>query len=227
MTRVVILRPQPGADATADRARALGLDPVVAPLFTIRPLAWDAPDPAGFDAVMVTSANAVRHAGDGLTPFLALPCYTVGGRSAAAARTAGFSDIRIGPGNGGSLLEMMAADKIGRAFHPCGREVIAYSHPAVAVTRRPVYASDVAGRLTDEATQAITAGAVVLLHSPGAAAAFGHLIGKARGRIRIVAISPAAASAAGPGWQAVEAAPVPRDQALLELAGKLCQTDLG
>ena len=77
---VLILRPQPGADETAARARALGLDPVVAPLFTVRPLAWQAPNPADFDAVMLTSANAARFGGDALTPFLGLPCYC-GGRS--------------------------------------------------------------------------------------------------------------------------------------------------
>ena len=71
---VLILRPQPGADESAARARALGLDPVVAPLFTVRPLAWEAPNPADFDAVMMTSANAARFGGDGLTPFIDLPC---------------------------------------------------------------------------------------------------------------------------------------------------------
>ena len=59
---MLILRPQPGADETAARARTLGLEPVVAPLFTIRPLAWEPPDPAEFDAVLLTSANAARHA---------------------------------------------------------------------------------------------------------------------------------------------------------------------
>ena len=44
--KVLILRPQPGADETAARARALGLEPLVAPLFTVRPLAWTPPDPA-------------------------------------------------------------------------------------------------------------------------------------------------------------------------------------
>ena len=43
--RVLILRPQPGADETAERARALGLEAVVAPLFEVGPLAWTGPGP--------------------------------------------------------------------------------------------------------------------------------------------------------------------------------------
>ena len=114
--KVLILRPQPGADETAGRARALGLAPVVAPLFAVRPLAWEAPDPAGFDAVMLTSASAARQASDGLTPFRQLPCYTVGEATAAAADEAGFADIRVGADDGAALLMMMAADGVARAL---------------------------------------------------------------------------------------------------------------
>jgi uroporphyrinogen-III synthase len=34
------------------------------PLFAIVPLDWTAPDPAQFDGLVLTSANAVRHAGE-------------------------------------------------------------------------------------------------------------------------------------------------------------------
>ena len=52
MTRLLVLRPQPGADTTAARARALGFEPVIAPLFEVRAVPWDAPDPAAYDAVL-------------------------------------------------------------------------------------------------------------------------------------------------------------------------------
>src|SRR4030095_11003494 len=119
---VLILRPQPGADETAARARALGLDPVVASLFTVHPRAWQAPNPAAFDAVMLTSANAVRYGGDALTPFLTLPCFAVGEATTGAAREAGFRDIRTGPGDGAALVGMMAAAGVRAAFHPCGED---------------------------------------------------------------------------------------------------------
>ena len=46
MRRLLVLRPEPGASATVERARALGLDAVAMPLFEVEPVAWDAPDPA-------------------------------------------------------------------------------------------------------------------------------------------------------------------------------------
>ena len=223
MKRVLILRPQPGADRTAERAEALGLQPVVAPIFTLRPLDWTPPPLGDFDAVVLTSANAARLAGEGLTPFRRLPCYAVGGRTAVAAQSIGFHNLHIGPGNGANLLATMAAEGVKRAFHPCGRDYVEITHPELAVTRIPVYAADAAERLPGEAQQAIENGVIALIHSPRAGAVFGALVGDLRSRVRIVAISPAAAEAAGSGWRAVAAAEVPRDPAMLELAVKLCQ----
>jgi uroporphyrinogen-III synthase len=223
--KVLILRPLPGADETAERARRMGLDPVVAPLFAVRPLAWTPPDPGAFDSVLLTSANAARLAGGGMTPFLALPCYAVGERSAAAAREGGFTKVREGPADGAALLSLMAAEGIRSAVHPCGREHLAWDGAGVAVTSVPVYAADALDRLPQAAAEAITAGALVLLHSPRAASVFSELAGPSRAGIRIAAISRAAAEAAGEGWRSRHHAETPRDQALLELAAKLCQDD--
>lgn len=217
--KILILRPQPGAGETEARARALGLDVVVAPLFAVRPLAWTPPDPAGFDAVMLTSASAARQAADGLTSFEALPCYAVGEATAAAAREAGFADIRVGPDDGAALLLMMAEDGIGSAFHACGEDHLALGHPAIAITRVPVYAAEAVARLPVAAE-----GALALLHSPRAATLFARLAGD-RSPIAIAAISARTARAAGAGWRHVAVAARPRDDALLELAAKLCQNE--
>ena len=215
--KILVLRPQPGADETAARARALGLEPVVAPLFSVRALAWTPPDPAGFDAVMLTSASAARQASEGLAPFKRLPCYAVGEATAAAAEEAGFTDIRVGPDDGKSLLLMMAEDGVRTAFHACGEDHLALGHPDVATTRVPVYAAEAVDRLPVAAE-----GLLALLHSPRAASLFAGLAGD-RSRIRIAAISAKTARAAGEGWQSVSVSPRPRDQALLELAAELCQ----
>ena len=215
--KILILRPQPGADETAARARALGLEPVVAPLFSVRPLAWTPPDPQPFDAVMLTSASAARQAAEGLAPFKSLPCYAVGESTAAAAEEAGFADIRVGPDDGKSLLLMMAEAGVRTAFHACGQDHLAFGHPDVAITRVPVYAAEVTDRLPVPAEDMLA-----LLHSPRAATLFAGLAGD-KARIRIAAISAKTARAAGEGWQSVAVAPRPRDQALLELAAELCQ----
>lgn len=227
MRKVLILRPQPGADRTAERAEALGLEPVVAPIFTLRPLDWTPPPAGSFDAILLTSANAVRLAGEGLTPFRRLRCYAVGGRTAAAAQAFGFHDIRIGPANGENLLAMMAAQGIRSAFHPCGRDYVDISHPEIGVTRIPVYAAKAVEELPAEAERAIAADAIALIHSSRAGAVFGELVGELRSRVPIVAISAAAAEAVGLGWHSIAAADVPRDAAMLELAAKLCQNGRG
>jgi len=221
---VLILRPQPGADESAARARALGLDPVVAPLFTVRPLAWEAPNPADFDAVMMTSANAARFGGDALTPFTDLPCYPVGEATAAMACKTGFRDIRTGPGDGAALIGMMAAAGVGTVFHPCGVDRQELDPAGLRILETPVYAAEPIARLSPRAKSSLDKGALVLLHSPRAASLFSQLRGTERARIRLAAISAAAAAEAGNGWRSISIAALPRDQALLELAAKLCQT---
>ena len=214
--KVLILRPQPGADETAARARAMGLEPVVAPLFAVRPLAWSPPDPAGFDALLLTSANAARHGGDGLAAFRALPCYAVGEATAAAARDAGFADVRTGPSDGAAALAVARDDGARQLLHLCGRDRIALD----GVMQIPVYAAESAGALPDDLETMLA-----LLHSPRAAARFAALVGGRRGAIRVAAISAQTAQAAGEGWRSLEIAAAPRDQALLELARKLCHTE--
>lgn len=223
--RVLILRPQPGAAESAERARAMRLEPIVAPLFELRPLAWEPPDPARFEAVMLTSANAVRCGGDAMTPLLGLPCYAVGEATAAAARAAGFADLRTGPSDGAALVAAMAADGIRAAFHPCGRDRTPLDPGTLRIVDVPVYAAEAAGRLPAEAERALAAGAIVLVHSPRAAATFAALADRWRQQARLAAISPAAAAAAGPGWRALAVAEAPNDHALLEVAAKLCQSE--
>jgi uroporphyrinogen-III synthase len=222
---VLVLRPEPGATATAARARRLGLEPIVAPLFAVRPLAWDAPDPSGFDGVLLTSAHAARQAGSQLARFLHLPCHAVGEATAAAAGEAGFAELRIGAGDGAAAV---AAAGGGRLLHLCGRDHIPLEHAAAGIERRIVYAADAVAALPHEARRALAGGALALIHSPRAGSLFATLVDRAeapRSHIALAAISEAAAAAAGFGWRFAAAAARPRDEALLELAAQLCQTE--
>jgi len=212
--KLLIVRPQPGADETAARARALGLEPIVSPLFETRALDWAPPDPGDHDAILLTSANAARLGGEGLRPFLALPCYAVGARTAQAAREAGFADVRTGPSDGAALAAMAERDGAKSPLHLGGRDHIAIG----GATHIVVYASEPAGALPRDLGDI-----VALLHSARAAARFAALAPD-RGTIVIAAISAEVAQAAGGGWKWVAIAEAPRDEALLELAAKLCQT---
>lgn len=218
---VLILRPQPGADATAERARARELEPVVDSLFTVRAVDWTPPAADGFDAILFTSANAPRHAGSALAAYRDLPAFAVGEASAAAARDAGFANVRAGGWDAAAAVAMMAEAGARRALHLSATEVAPFEQAGVAIEQVPVYAAEPAERLSDVAVAAIHAGAIVLLHSPRAAAVFADRIGERRAIARIAAISDAAAAAAGSGWAGVGVAAEPRDEALIDVAALL------
>lgn len=215
MTRVIVLRPEPGARETLARAARHGLDARAIPLFEIEPLEWDPPDPEGFDAVLLTSANAVRFGGESLQLLRALPAYAVGEPTAAAARAAGFDIAASGDAGVERLLGSVEAGL--RLLHLCGEDRVDVPgarqaiEPIVVYRARPAPAPDL-----EE-----LAGTVVLIHSPRAGHRLADLVTD-RASIRIAAISPAAAAAAGDGWGAVESAPDPTDEALLALAERLC-----
>ncbi|PSJ41600.1 uroporphyrinogen-III synthase [Allosphingosinicella deserti] len=217
MTRLLILRPEPGASETARRARSLGMDPVIAPLFEIRPRSWKVPD-GHFDALLLTSANAARNAGQ----MPDLPCYAVGEATADAARGAGLAEVIAGPSDGQAALALAAAHGHKRILHLCGREHIAAEHSGVTVVRHIVYAAEAAPELPANARAVLAGSAVVMLHSPRAARLLSMLVPD-RSVIRIVAISAAAADAAGSGWASIDVPAMPRDEALLELAAQLCK----
>ena len=96
MRPVIILRPEPGASETAARARKLGLQPRLCPLFEARPVSWDAPPPERFDALLMTSAQAARLGGSQLVRYQALPAYAVGSATAQAMAEHGFANVVIG-----------------------------------------------------------------------------------------------------------------------------------
>jgi uroporphyrinogen-III synthase len=110
MKTVLVTRPQPGATKTAERLLGNGFLPLVLPLTKIVPLPVKTPK-GKFDAVAVTSANALRQAPDKvLQPFLALPCFVVGEATAAAARARGFETVTTGDRDGGSLAQTVGEE---------------------------------------------------------------------------------------------------------------------
>lgn len=228
MKRLLVLRPRPGADATAKRALAIGLRPIVAPLFAVRPIDWHPPDPANFDALLMTSANAARLGGEELFRYFKLPLFAVGHATAQAALDAGFARVVVGRGDGAAVVALAVARRRKRLLHLAGREHIEFDSGEASIERRIVYASEAIDRLSDSATDALRAGAVVLLHSARAARLFSKLVDAAgldRHGIMLAGLSKAVILAAGAGWAATNAAPVPDDEALLAIAAGLCDQD--
>jgi len=218
-----VLRPEPGATATCNSARELGLEPVAVPLFAIEPVAWEAPEQSGFDGLLVTSANALRQGGPELKKVRGLPIYAVGEASAAEARAHGFSLSATGSGGVDDLLGSIDADL--RLLHLCGEERREPSAPRQAITALPVY------RASELPTPDVSAigGAVVAVHSPRAGARLAQLAASGGGidasSVAIAAISrEAARAAAGVVWEDVAIADEPSDGALLALAAAVCNT---
>jgi uroporphyrinogen-III synthase len=219
MRPVLVLRPEPGASATAKRARKIGLRPVVLPLFLVRPVEWTAPEPSSFDALLLTSANAVRMGGIQLERLSGLRVHAVGEATAQAARGAGFDIASSGDAGIERLLDSLAPDL--KLLHLCGEDRRQADDARQSITPLVVYRSTALPGVNLDAAE----GAVVLIHSPRAGRRFAELVDAAqvvRGAIAIAAISATAAAALGEGWEAIEIAERPADDELLVLAARLC-----
>ncbi len=218
------LRPEPGLSATLEKARALGLAITGLALSEIRPVAWDCPDPAGFDGLLIGSANAFLHGGPNLALLDDKPAYVVGAATADAARAAGFSVAMTGSGGLQGVLDAIPA--------PChllriaGEEHILLTAPAGVQFTEVIAYRSLALPLDPAAPLLTEGGALVLLHSAATARHFAEecdRLGLPRDAIALAALGPRIATAAGEGWAAVRTASRPDETALLALARELCQ----
>lgn len=211
MRPLLILRPEPGAGATAEAATSLGLPVRRHPLFAAEPVPWAAPEEP-FDALLLTSANAVRLAGE--LPHL--PVHAVGEATAAAARAAGLTVASTGEGGVEALLSLLPPGL--KLLHLAGEERLLPSAPPQQITSVTVYRMNP----LPLPPPALVEDTVALIHSPAAGRRLAEMQVE-RGRVQVAAISSAAANACGSGWACCEAATEPTDTALLSLAAKLCK----
>lgn len=222
MRPVIILRPEPGAGKTAGRAAELGLETRVYPLFVPHALDWKAPAPDEFDALLLTSANAARMAGERLADYLGLPAYAVGRVTAMALREAGFAQVAAGDGDGTAMARRMAADGHRNVLHLAGRTVAPIDAGELRIERITVYEMLRTG--VDRLAERLEADSVILVHSPRAGELLAQRVGPGqRASLHLIAISPAALAACGTGWASVQAPDKPDDERMLALAVRLCE----
>lgn len=225
MTPVVIIRPQPGCDATLSAARALGLAAHGFPLFELEPVAWSPPDPETVDALLIGSANALRHGGAALAAYHGKPAYAVGRATSEAARAAGLDVVASGKSGLQAVLDGVDPAHR-RLLRLAGEARVALTPPrGTAITERVVYASR-PRPMPPALADLLRKPAIVLLHSGEAARHFAELCDLhhiARSEIRLAAIGPRVALVAGEGWAEVAAAATPDDMALLALARQMCE----
>ena len=221
---VLILRPEQGANETADRAASLGLPSVLDPLFVIVAKRWSPPAPDNFDGLMLTSANTLRFGGAGLAQYTGLPVLAVGEATAEAARRAGFSVAITGNSNGADLLAALPFDHYDRILRLTGKHHVMLPETRHEITSVQVYEAQNLP-LGTKAQAALAQDNITLLHSPRAA----HILREEMGRLDIsqqythlAVLSDAVAAAAGSGWKSISVAAKPIDDALLSIAARLC-----
>lgn len=214
--RLWVTRTEPGAQRTARRLRALGHDPVVAPVLAYRPIAGAALDLTDAQALAFTSRNAVRIFAT-LSDQRGLKTFVVGQGTADAARDLGFTDVVSADGDAADLVKLIADAAPGSLVWPGPSEPAADLAAAldgrVPVRFQPIYET--------YDTQALAPDAIdgILVHSPkGAAAVAKRLNATAAKSLVLFAISEnAAAPLARLPFLRVSVAPRPDETALLDL----------
>ena len=180
--RIWITRTQPGADATAERVRALGHEAVVAPLLAVHAVPNVHVELTGVAALAFTSANGVRAFADACAER-GLTVFAVGAATARAAKTAGFKSVLSADGDVAALAARIAARRAelkGAVLHPGAAEqagdlVGALESEGVEARRLIVYETT-AVEIGEAEREALTRSDTVLLHSPRAAEVLADLL---------------------------------------------------
>lgn len=221
MKPLLVLRPQPGADETAQRAAAQGLAPLVVPMFEVRAVPWSMDATTPYDAVFITSSNALKFLDKNLNFLKDLPILCVGEATADAARRAGLSDVTAGTDGAAELADLAAALGYRHLLWLAGEPHTPVNHPNLIFDVKIIY--ETVELAIDTRVQEVTQQPLVaLVHSPRAARRFARLVAERR-HIDLVGISEKAAIAAGPGWTSVHWPDAPSDRAMLEIAAPLCR----
>ena len=221
------MRPEPGWSVSAKTALDMGLDVYGAPLFTIEPVAWKAPDPGSFDGLLVGSANTFRHGGKQLDKLTKLPVHAVGDATADAARSAGFLVGRTGKGGLQNLLNELENREL-HLLRLAGEDRVTLHLPDMIKVKTAVVYRAVPESLADEDIARLRTGGVIALHSGAAADRLQvefdrHEIN--RSLVDLAVIGSRVAEMAGEGWRSIHIAEAPGDSELLALAQALCQTE--
>jgi uroporphyrinogen-III synthase len=238
MTLLLLTRPEPAASKTAEKLARKGYSVTVLPLTRIVPLSidrnlFDCP----FDAVVATSANAIRHAPPRLLSSLkSVPAFAVGGRTAQAFRRHGFADVESAGGGAEALAALVArqarsnmrfAYLCGRIRTPVFEEQVGKS--GVKLTAIETYDAEIIPYETGflQETLAGEPFDAVLLYSARAAEAFADLL--AGGQVesalfastRFLCLSGKIAGALPGKWkERAESAATPEEGSLFDLLAK-------
>ena len=229
--RVVVTRPEPDGERTAAKLRARGCEVLLAPLLRVEWLDSADLGCGPWDALVMTSANAARAIArhPRLAELARLPVFTVGRRTADAARAAGFTAVesadgderdlaRLIGGRGGALLYLAGEDRAGDLAAD-----VAAQGGTVAIVE--VYRAAKVVRFPAGVQAALLAGEVdgVLHFSRRSAEAYvdcataGGLLDRALAPVQYCLSAAVAGSLVAAGAPHLGIAPRPEEGALIEL----------
>ena len=232
--RLLVTRPEPDGERTGAALRARGHHVLLAPLLRVEAVACDLGD-AAYGAVVMTSANAVRAvaAHPSRATLAALRAFTVGRRTAQAARAAGFADVRSADGDKADLAALI------RAEHEAARGPLLYlagedrageldlSASGIAVITMVIYRAVATEHLPDAVSAALAAAAIdgVLHFSRRSAEAYlacgrrAGLLAEALVPLQLCLSAAVAEPLAAAGAASIRIAARPDEAAMLELVG--------
>ena len=120
--RILVTRPVEDGEAIAEKLRALGHEPLLAPLLAFQAIDGPEPDLTGVQAILASSANGIR-ALVRRSGRRDIAVFAVGPQTTEEARKAGFITVKNADGDAHALADATArwtiADK-GALLHVCG-----------------------------------------------------------------------------------------------------------
>jgi uroporphyrinogen-III synthase len=180
-TCALVTRPREEAESLAAALAARGVVAVIEPMMEVHYRANPAPDLAGVQALLCTSANGAR----ALARIIGerdLPLFAVGDATAARARAEGFTDVASAGGSIADLVRlavMRLRPQDGRLLHIAGEIVAgdlagALRARGFTIERSVLYHARPVAALSRSAVHALRSGMIdfALFFSPRTAAIF-------------------------------------------------------
>lgn len=184
--RLLVTRPEPEAQVTAEVLRSAGHQVLVEPMLVVRPVPDVNLPLDGVDALIVTSANALRALEDhrDIEQLRALPLFAVGTATAGLAHRMGFRSAIAGPGTAAELATLIKNEVAagGTLLHLAGDVLAAdlatpLARAGLTLRAVVVYRTTEQSRLSPATEKALRTGGVdgVILMSPRTARVFATL----------------------------------------------------
>jgi uroporphyrinogen-III synthase len=226
--RILVTRPIEDGQEIAEKLRAMGHQPLLAPLLSTHFHEGPEPDFAGVQAILASSANGIR-ALIRRTVRRDLIIFAVGPQTADEAQKAGFTQVKNANGDAKALAEATmhwTTPDVGALLHVCGEEAPGtlgetLTARGFTVRRCVLYAVHAALHLPPDALDALKQRTLdaALFFSPRSARVFCDLAaGLPLAGITAFCISPVTARAlGGQAFARVAAAVEPNQAALLAL----------